>query len=67
MTGTMKKADTYAVGSNSAQSGPWYGGVSAGGGISASTPIVAALFNRIFEERLRAGKTGPLDFINPAL
>lgn len=36
------------------------------GGTSASTPIVAALFNRIVEERMRAGK-GSLGFVNPTL
>ena len=36
------------------------------GGTSASAPIVAALFNRIVEERLRVGK-GPLGFVNPTL
>lgn len=35
-------------------------------GTSASTPIVAALFNRIIEERLRVGK-GPVGFVNPTL
>ena len=35
-------------------------------GTSASAPIVAALFNRIVEQRLRAGK-GPLGFVNPDL
>ncbi|KAK3702134.1 hypothetical protein LTR37_015109 [Vermiconidia calcicola] len=35
-------------------------------GTSASTPIVAALFNRIVEERLRLGKR-PLGFVNPIL
>ena len=35
-------------------------------GTSASAPIVASLFNRIVEERLRAGK-GPLGFINPTI
>ena len=36
------------------------------GGTSAATPIVAALINRIIEERIRAGK-GPLGFINQVL
>lgn len=35
-------------------------------GTSMSTPIVAAMFNRINEERLEIGKK-PLGFINPAL
>lgn len=37
-----------------------------GFGTSASAPIVASLFNRIIEERIRAGK-GSLGFINPTL
>ncbi len=37
-----------------------------GGGTSASAPIVAALFNRIVEERLRAGKKS-LGFLNPSI
>ncbi|KAK5170613.1 uncharacterized protein LTR77_005202 [Saxophila tyrrhenica] len=45
---------------------PWITGVGEGGGTSASTPIVAAMFNRIVEERLRASK-GPLGFINLVL
>ncbi|OQN98904.1 hypothetical protein B0A48_15250 [Cryoendolithus antarcticus] len=36
------------------------------GGTSASSPIFAALINRIVEERLKIGK-GPLGFINPTL
>jgi tripeptidyl-peptidase I len=48
------------------QPGPWFSGVGGGSGTSASTPIVAALFNRIIEERLNAGK-GPLGFVNPVL
>lgn len=37
-----------------------------GGGTSFATPIVASIFNRIIEERLRVGK-GPLGFVNPVL
>ncbi|KAK5135062.1 hypothetical protein LTR08_005722 [Meristemomyces frigidus] len=36
------------------------------GGTSASSPIFAALVNRINEERIKAGK-GPVGFINPVL
>ncbi|QUC20437.1 uncharacterized protein UV8b_04678 [Ustilaginoidea virens] len=36
------------------------------GGTSMSAPIVAAIFNRINEERLNVGK-GPIGFANPAL
>ncbi|GAM88207.1 hypothetical protein ANO11243_062380 [Dothideomycetidae sp. 11243] len=36
------------------------------GGTSASTPIVASLFNRVIEERIRIGK-GPIGFVNPVL
>lgn len=36
------------------------------GGTSMSCPIVAAIVNRINEERIHAGKK-PLGFINPAL
>jgi tripeptidyl-peptidase-1 len=36
------------------------------GGTSQSAPIVAAIFNRINEERLNLGK-GPIGFANPAL
>lgn len=35
-------------------------------GTSASAPIVAAIFNRIVEERIRRGK-GPLGLVNPTL
>jgi tripeptidyl-peptidase-1 len=35
-------------------------------GTSASSPIFAAIVNRIVEERIRHGK-GPLGFINPVL
>lgn len=42
----------------------FYGGSS---GTSASAPIVAAIFNRIIEERIRAGKRGPLGLVNPTL
>ncbi|KAK5994176.1 Aorsin [Cladobotryum mycophilum] len=35
-------------------------------GTSASTPIFAALINRIIEERIKVGK-GPVGFINPVL
>ena len=35
-------------------------------GASASSPIVASLFNRIIEERIRVGK-GPLGFLNPSM
>lgn len=36
-------------------------------GTSASAPIVAALFNRIIEERIRVGKRGPIGLVNPTL
>ena len=36
-------------------------------GTSASAPIVAALFNRIIEERIRAGKRGRIGLVNPTL
>ena len=36
------------------------------GGTSASSPIFAALVNRIIEERIKVGK-GPVGFINPVL
>lgn len=36
------------------------------GGTSMSAPIIAAIFNRINEERLNLGK-GPIGFANPAL
>lgn len=36
------------------------------GGTSASSPIFAAIVNRIVEERIKVGK-GPLGFINPVL
>ncbi|TQV95070.1 hypothetical protein V2A60_009856 [Cordyceps javanica] len=39
---------------------------SVGAGTSMSAPIVAAIFNRINEDRLRAGKS-TLGFVNPAL
>ena len=42
------------------------GNFSLSGGTSASTPIVAAVINRINEERLNAGK-GPIGFLNPSL
>jgi tripeptidyl-peptidase-1 len=42
------------------------GNFSLSGGTSASTPIFAAVINRINEERLWAGK-GPLGFLNPSL
>lgn len=37
-----------------------------GGGTSASTPIFAAVLNRINEERIKGGK-GPVGFVNPVL
>lgn len=36
-------------------------------GTSCAAPLVAAMFNRIVEERIRAGKKGPLGFVNPVL
>ena len=36
------------------------------GGTSASTPIFAAVINRINEERINAGK-GPIGFLNPSM
>ena len=42
------------------------GNFSLSGGTSASTPIFAAVINRINEERLNAGK-GPIGFLNPSL
>ncbi|CAK4033881.1 aorsin [Lecanosticta acicola] len=42
------------------------GNYSLSGGTSASSPIFAALVNRIVEERIRVGK-GPVGFINPVL
>lgn len=35
------------------------------GGTSASTPIVASIINRIIDERIAAGKPGPVGFLNP--
>lgn len=46
--------------------GFWRNAYSSGAGTSASTPIWAALINRINEDRLRAGKN-TLGFINPTL
>ncbi|EFX03902.1 protease s8 tripeptidyl peptidase [Grosmannia clavigera kw1407] len=37
------------------------------GGTSQSAPLFAALLNRIIDERIKAGKPGPLGFINPVL
>ncbi|KAM3484104.1 hypothetical protein MY8738_002543 [Beauveria namnaoensis] len=37
------------------------------GGTSQSAPIFAALINRIINERIKAGKKGPLGFLNPTL
>lgn len=37
------------------------------GGTSQSAPIFAALINRIINERIKAGKKGPLGFLNPVL
>ncbi|OAA55092.1 Peptidase S8/S53, subtilisin/kexin/sedolisin [Cordyceps fumosorosea ARSEF 2679] len=37
------------------------------GGTSQSAPIFAALINRIINERIKAGKQGPLGFLNPTL
>ncbi|KAK2609355.1 hypothetical protein QQS21_002136 [Conoideocrella luteorostrata] len=42
------------------------GRLSLSGGTSMSAPIIAAIFNRINEERLNLGK-GPIGFANPAL
>ena len=44
----------------------WHNGYEISGGTSSATPIVAALFNRIIEDRLRTGK-GSLGFLNPTL
>ncbi|EHL01475.1 putative Aorsin [Glarea lozoyensis 74030] len=56
--------DIAAVGDNIAvYSG---GRVRLSGGTSASAPIVSAVFNRINEERLNAGKS-PIGFLNPSL
>lgn len=59
-----KGANVYTVGTNVATFSR--NGYTPDDGTSASTPIVAALFNRIIEERLRVGK-GPLGFVNPTL
>lgn len=37
------------------------------GGTSASSPIFASIVNRIIDERIAAGKPGPLGFLNPIL
>ncbi|KAH8705213.1 putative protease S8 tripeptidyl peptidase I [Talaromyces proteolyticus] len=37
------------------------------GGTSASSPIFASIVNRIIDERIAAGKSGPLGFLNPIL
>lgn len=37
------------------------------GGTSQSAPIFAGLINRIINERIAAGKKGPLGFLNPIL
>ncbi|KAH8696765.1 putative protease S8 tripeptidyl peptidase I [Talaromyces proteolyticus] len=37
------------------------------GGTSASAPIFASIVNRIIDERIAAGKSGPLGFLNPIL
>ncbi|CRG84245.1 Aorsin [Talaromyces islandicus] len=37
------------------------------GGTSASSPIFASIINRIIDERIAAGKPGPLGFLNPIL
>ncbi|KAL5314459.1 hypothetical protein ACEPPN_017099 [Leptodophora sp. 'Broadleaf-Isolate-01'] len=42
------------------------GNFSLSGGTSASTPIFAAVINRINEERISAGK-GPIGFLNPSM
>ena len=61
----MQSLIVHQVGSNIAT---WnrndYQGAS---GTSASAPIVAAFFNRIIEERIRAGKRGPIGLVNPTL
>jgi tripeptidyl-peptidase-1 len=56
--------DVAAVGDNIAV---YVGGdFDLSGGTSASTPIFAAVINRINEERLNCGK-GPIGFLNPSL
>lgn len=57
-------ADVDAAGKNIATFSK--NGYFASGGTSSATPLVAALINRIIEDRIRAGK-GPLGFINPTL
>ncbi|CEJ93720.1 Putative Alkaline serine protease AorO [[Torrubiella] hemipterigena] len=42
-------------------------GTTLGGGTSMSAPIFAGLINRIINERITAGKMGPLGFLNPTL
>lgn len=37
------------------------------GGTSASAPIFASIINRIIDERIAAGKPGPVGFLNPIL
>ncbi|OJJ42265.1 hypothetical protein ASPZODRAFT_77390 [Penicilliopsis zonata CBS 506.65] len=56
--------DVAAVGDNLAV--VYRGLVGSTGGTSASTPIFAAIINRIIDERLAIGK-GPLGFLNPVL
>lgn len=56
--------DIAALGTNGTL---WVQGeIGSGYGTSMSTPIVAAMFNRINEERLDVGKS-PVGFVNPAL
>lgn len=44
----------------------WIGGDSViEGGTSAAAPIVASIVNRIIDERIAAGKSGPVGFLNP--
>jgi tripeptidyl-peptidase-1 len=56
--------DIAAVGDNIAIYSA--GRIRLSGGTSASAPIVSAVFNRINEERLNAGKS-PIGFLNPSL
>lgn len=56
--------DVSAVGDNIVVVNQGFEGLS--GGTSASTPVFAAILNRINEELLQAGKS-PIGFANPAL
>ncbi|OKL57999.1 Aorsin [Talaromyces atroroseus] len=57
--------DVSAIGDNI----PIYvdGSLTISGGTSAAAPVFASIINRIIEERIAAGKPGPVGFLNPIL